>query len=103
MTAEHVRVSGVSRTAEIAADPNRVIVFDTTMRDGEQAPGFSMSAQAKLRRSLWQAPYAKAKKKVAVIPSNPRVDITPQFKFPLDKMHQSVLHDTYMAALYAVS
>lgn len=40
----------VSRTAEIAAsDPNRVIVFDTTMRDGEQAPGFSMSAAAKLK------------------------------------------------------
>ncbi len=40
----------VSRTAELAAsDPNRVIVFDTTMRDGEQAPGFSMSTAAKLR------------------------------------------------------
>lgn len=40
----------VSRTAEIAAsDPNRVIIFDTTMRDGEQAPGFSMSAQAKVK------------------------------------------------------
>ena len=49
MTAEQVRVSGVSRTEEIAADPNRVIVFDTTMRDGEQAPGFSMTAQAKVK------------------------------------------------------
>lgn len=40
----------VSRTAQIAAsDPNRVIIFDTTMRDGEQAPGFSMSAAAKLK------------------------------------------------------
>src|SRR5262245_6562309 len=29
-------------------DPNRVIVFDTTLRDGEQAPGFSMSPQAKV-------------------------------------------------------
>ena len=40
----------VSRTAQIAAsDPNRVIIFDTTMRDGEQAPGFSMSAASKLK------------------------------------------------------
>ena len=43
------RVSGVSRTEQIAADPNRVVIFDTTMRDGEQAPGFSMSAQAKVK------------------------------------------------------
>jgi len=49
ITPEEVRVSGVSRTEQIAADPNRVIVFDTTMRDGEQAPGFSMSAQAKVK------------------------------------------------------
>ncbi len=30
------------------ADPARVVVFDTTLRDGEQAPGFSMDVPAKL-------------------------------------------------------
>src|SRR5919204_4439959 len=28
--------------------PARVVVFDTTLRDGEQAPGFSMDVPAKL-------------------------------------------------------
>ena len=28
---------------------NRVIIFDTTLRDGEQSPGFSMNLQEKLR------------------------------------------------------
>src|SRR5690625_7889246 len=31
------------------SDSNRVIVFDTTLRDGEQAPGFSMNLAAKLK------------------------------------------------------
>jgi len=40
----------MSRIANAGAgDPNRVIVFDTTLRDGEQAPGFSMSPADKVR------------------------------------------------------
>jgi 2-isopropylmalate synthase len=30
------------------SDPARVVIFDTTLRDGEQAPGFSMDVPAKL-------------------------------------------------------
>src|SRR5271170_5780238 len=30
-------------------DANRVIIFDTTLRDGEQSPGFSMNIDEKLR------------------------------------------------------
>ena len=29
-------------------DSSRVVVFDTTLRDGEQAPGFSMDVPSKL-------------------------------------------------------
>lgn len=31
------------------ATPDRVLIFDTTLRDGEQAPGFSMDLRAKLK------------------------------------------------------
>src|SRR5206468_5949161 len=31
------------------SDANRIIIFDTTLRDGEQAPGFSMDVATKLR------------------------------------------------------
>ncbi|BBF79451.1 MULTISPECIES: 2-isopropylmalate synthase [Asticcacaulis] len=34
--------------AIVPNDPNRVIVFDTTLRDGEQAPGFSLGVKDKL-------------------------------------------------------
>jgi 2-isopropylmalate synthase len=33
----------------VAADPDKVVVFDTTLRDGEQAPGFSMGPDEKVR------------------------------------------------------
>jgi 2-isopropylmalate synthase len=32
----------------MSEQPSRVVVFDTTLRDGEQAPGFSMDVPAKL-------------------------------------------------------
>ena len=32
-------------------DKNRVYIFDTTMRDGEQSPGASMSLEEKLKIS----------------------------------------------------
>lgn len=31
------------------SDPNRIVIFDTTMRDGEQSPGASMNLEEKLR------------------------------------------------------
>jgi len=35
-------------SAETQSEKNRVIIFDTTMRDGEQSPGASMSLDEKL-------------------------------------------------------
>ena len=33
-------------------DKNRVYIFDTTMRDGEQSPGASMSFEEKIQMSV---------------------------------------------------
>lgn len=36
----------------VKADPNRVIIFDTTLRDGEQSPGCSMNLEEKLKMAV---------------------------------------------------
>ncbi len=36
-------------STSVETDPNRVFIFDTTMRDGEQSPGASMNLSEKLR------------------------------------------------------
>lgn len=37
---------------KIKDDPNRIIIFDTTLRDGEQSPGCSMNLEEKLKMAL---------------------------------------------------
>ena len=32
-----------------SAEPERIIIFDTTLRDGEQSPGASMNLEEKIR------------------------------------------------------
>ena len=41
-------------------DDNRIIFFDTTLRDGEQSPGFSMNLEEKLRMAEALAELALA-------------------------------------------
>ena len=37
---------------KVKADPNRIIIFDTTLRDGEQSPGCSMTKEEKLKMAV---------------------------------------------------
>ncbi|MEZ5814686.1 MAG: 2-isopropylmalate synthase [Alphaproteobacteria bacterium] len=37
---------------KIQKDPNRIIIFDTTLRDGEQSPGCSMNLEEKLKMAV---------------------------------------------------
>lgn len=39
----------MSKSADADADKNRILIFDTTLRDGEQSPGASMNLEEKLR------------------------------------------------------
>ena len=40
-------------------EPNRVLIFDTTLRDGEQSPGISLNVAEKLETSELVEAYAK--------------------------------------------
>ncbi len=37
---------------KVKQDPNRIIIFDTTLRDGEQSPGCSMNLEEKLKMAI---------------------------------------------------
>ena len=39
------------RCLQMDNDKNRIVIFDTTMRDGEQSPGASMSLEEKIQIS----------------------------------------------------
>jgi len=42
-------MTGINHPSFGELDPDRIIIFDTTLRDGEQSPGFSMNLTEKLR------------------------------------------------------
>ena len=46
---EFLEMTATSVPAETVARPDNVIIFDTTLRDGEQSPGCSMTVDEKLR------------------------------------------------------
>ena len=39
----------MSTSEAVASDKDRVVIFDTTLRDGEQSPGASMTLDEKLQ------------------------------------------------------
>ncbi|QIE54302.1 2-isopropylmalate synthase [Pikeienuella piscinae] len=47
-TTDRTDTPGANQTAVDANDPNHVLIFDTTLRDGEQSPGATMTLQEKL-------------------------------------------------------
>src|SRR5205823_6516190 len=46
-SARHTRSNGMS-TTDTRKESDRVLIFDTTLRDGEQSPGISLNRQEKL-------------------------------------------------------
>jgi len=44
----------------MSTDKNRVYIFDTTMRDGEQSPGASMSLEEKIQISRVFLPISQS-------------------------------------------
>ena len=66
----------------MAPNPDRVLIFDTTLRDGEQSPGCSMTRPEKLRvaRALAELGLLRSDDPVQVEAENARLGACP----PLD-------------------